>query len=115
MATIYSSSPPTTLKGAMAELSLFNHIEQTAPSLLSSLANICSTSSQMRHAISLTNNLYITDFAGLAGVPELSNQHNHWFPPSVPQQDWQVQDDLLGAAHLVLQDNTAENMKDHFL
>lgn len=59
--------------------------------------------------------LYITDFAGLAGVPELSNQHNHWFPPSVPQQDWQVEDDLLGAAHLVLQDNTAENMKDHFL
>lgn len=55
------------------------------------------------------------DFAGLVGVLELSNQHNHWFPPSGPQPDWQVQDDLLGAAHLVLQDGTADNKKHHFL
>jgi len=51
--------------------------------------------------------------AGLGGVFEAPNQHNHWCRSSGPQQGLQGEETLLLAALLVLQDDTTGSMKDH--
>ena len=66
--------------------------------------------------VNLSNNyLYIMHFAGLAGVFALSNQHNHWYHPSGPQEDLEEAANLPSVAHLVLQDKKVDNRKGHSL
>lgn len=50
--------------------------------------------------------------AGLGGVSEAPNRHNHWCRPSGLQPGLQGVETLLLAAHLVLQDDTIGSMKD---
>lgn len=52
------------------------------------------------------------DLPVLVDVSAEPNQHNHCYHPSGPQQDLQEERSLLWAVHLVLQDDTADNMKD---
>lgn len=44
-----------------------------------------------------------------------SNQDNHRYPPTGPQQDLQGEGSLLLAVHLALQVDTVDNRKGHFL